>query len=142
RIDDALRRIAGGTSEPTPFSAVERFVAEENPRIGKDQVGFHPTDMRRSVSRQSDSVVPSPDPVEPGAQADADVVDEKLIDVQLVANYLWFVAKSVQRHKLLTVGTFGLALALTVAAILVMPKTYHVQAKLLAQRNEVMTALS
>ena len=37
---------------------------------------------------------------------------------------------------------FGVVITLTGTALLVMPKTYHVQTKLLAQRNEVMTALS
>ena len=42
----------------------------------------------------------------------------------------------------LVAAVFGVVIALTAVGLLVMPKTYHVQVKLLAQRNEVMTALS
>jgi len=42
----------------------------------------------------------------------------------------------------LVAAVFAAVLALTATGLLVMPKTYHVQVKLLAQRNEVMTALS
>src|SRR5262249_30648468 len=44
--------------------------------------------------------------------------------------------------KLMAAATFILAAALSVATALLWPKTYHVQVKLLAQRNAVMTALS
>src|SRR6202011_1463290 len=49
---------------------------------------------------------------------------------------------SLRRHKILAAATFLLAFALTAAVAMLLPKTYHAQTKLLAQRNEVMSALS
>ena len=59
-----------------------------------------------------------------------------------MADYAGFVVGAVRRHAVLVVGTFGVVIVMTAVGLLIMPKTYHVQVKLLAQRNAVMTALS
>ena len=67
---------------------------------------------------------------------------EKIIDLTLIADYAGFLGGSLRRHKVLAAGTFALAVAMTAAAAVLLPKTYHAEAKLLAQRNAVMAALS
>jgi uncharacterized protein involved in exopolysaccharide biosynthesis len=64
------------------------------------------------------------------------------VDVRQFIDYSGFVIGAVRRHAVLVAAVFGVVIALTGTALLVMPKTYHVQTKLLAQRNEVMAALS
>jgi hypothetical protein len=67
---------------------------------------------------------------------------EPLVDVRQLINYVGFVGKSVRRHKLLAVGTSALIFGVIAGGGLLLPKTYHVQTKLFAQRNAVMAALS
>ncbi|MEO6238914.1 MAG: hypothetical protein ABIQ52_18110 [Vicinamibacterales bacterium] len=57
-------------------------------------------------------------------------------------DYAGFVARSVRRNKLLAITTVALVMGMTTAAALLLPKSYHVETKLLAQRNAVMAALS
>jgi uncharacterized protein involved in exopolysaccharide biosynthesis len=52
-----------------------------------------------------------------------------------------FVLRGLRRHGGLAAGVFGLGVAATVAAFLALPRTYHTEVKLLAQRNLVMPAL-
>jgi len=52
-----------------------------------------------------------------------------------------FVLRSLRRHRRLAAGVLGVAAAATVAAFLALPRTYHTEVKLLAQRNLVMPAL-
>jgi len=82
------------------------------------------------------------DPAETYVEAEPHSEDEKFVDVRLYADYAGFLIGSLRRHKILALGTFGFALALTAAAVVLLPRTYHVGVKLLAQRNEVIAALS
>ena len=67
--------------------------------------------------------------------------DFELVDFEQVKNWLGFVVHSVRRRKLLA-GTVALVtVGATVAILSVMPRTYRVEAQLLAQRNTVMPAL-
>jgi uncharacterized protein involved in exopolysaccharide biosynthesis len=52
-----------------------------------------------------------------------------------------FVLRGLRRHWRLAAGVFGVGVAATVAAFLALPRTYHTEVKLLAQRNLVMPAL-
>jgi uncharacterized protein involved in exopolysaccharide biosynthesis len=52
-----------------------------------------------------------------------------------------FVLRGLRRHRRLVAGVFGAAVAATVAVFLALPRTYHTEVKLLAQRNLVMPAL-
>jgi len=51
-------------------------------------------------------------------------------------------ARALRRRKFTAAGTFVLVLAATAAALLVLPRIYHAEVTLLAQRNQVMAALS
>jgi uncharacterized protein involved in exopolysaccharide biosynthesis len=166
RIDEALRRLKGGTPEPRlqPLH-VERFPSEGKAnrtdesgkltRSDEHKVATfvpppsHAADMRPPLARRGAVApapprpAPEPKPVEPKVESsDAEPEVEKLIDFRQIADYLGFVLRSIRRHKVLTGVTFGVAFAMTIAAALLMPKTFYVQVKLLAQRNAVMTALS
>jgi uncharacterized protein involved in exopolysaccharide biosynthesis len=81
-----------------------------------------------------------PAPRRPAVEEPAEV--EKLIDFRQVADYVGFVCRSAVRHKLLTTSTALTLMLLIVAVALLMPKTYHIEVKLLAQRNAVMAAIS
>lgn len=75
----------------------------------------------------------------PTAPHDPD--DFELIDVAQARNWGQFVLHSVGRRKLIAFSAALLTLLATAALIFVLPKTYHVEAQLLAQRNTVMPAL-
>jgi len=66
---------------------------------------------------------------------------DKLIDMRQIGDYLGFVGRAILRHKSLSLATFALTLALTATAALLWPETWLVDAKLLVQRNEVMSSL-
>jgi uncharacterized protein involved in exopolysaccharide biosynthesis len=65
-----------------------------------------------------------------------------LIDLRQVWNYSGFAWRAVLRHKLVVVAAFAVTLGGTAALLRVWPKTYRVEAKLLARRNDLMTSLS
>lgn len=71
-----------------------------------------------------------------------DAEDEELIDFRQIRNCVGFVARALRCRRIITVGVFILAFGATAAAVRLWPKTYHVEARLLAQRNELMAALS
>ena len=83
-----------------------------------------------------------PKQTEPAVDLDTTPEEDRLVDVRQFIDYTGFVLGAIRRHAVLVAAVFGVVIALTGTALLVMPKTYHVQTKLLAQRNEVMTALS
>ncbi len=60
-------------------------------------------------------------------------------DREDVRNYAFFVLGSVRRHRLLVVAVFVAIMGVTVAAILALPKKYHVEAKALAQPDSALT---
>ena len=64
-----------------------------------------------------------------------------LFDYAQVRRQLGFVGRSVRRHRGLVIAVFVLVTALSVALAAVWPRTYHVQTKILAQRNQVMASL-
>lgn len=66
---------------------------------------------------------------------------EKLIDVDQIADYIGFVGRAILRHKALSAAAFALTLALTGLAASIWPESWEVEAKLLVQRNEVMSSL-
>jgi uncharacterized protein involved in exopolysaccharide biosynthesis len=159
RIDDALKRITGVLRdvEPRPAHtpAMEGYAPEEGyqPEPERASAVFAgarviPEDRRPSPPRVVPAVraaapdITPPRPLASEPEAQPDIESEKLLDLRPVADYLLFLAGALSRHKLLAAGTFVVALALTVVTAMVLPRTYHTESKLLAQRNEVMTALS
>ena len=152
RIDDALKRITGAAAEPHPVLGLERYAPEpgyqpEEGTIGAFAAGPFPLEGRPSVSQKIPAptlpaITPAPSEQDTGTEPHADADPERLVDLRPIADYLGFLGGSLRRHKILAAATFFLALAFTVAVAMLLPKTYHVQTKLLAQRNEVMSALS
>ncbi|HET9754854.1 MAG TPA: hypothetical protein VFP52_17910, partial [Myxococcales bacterium] len=67
-----------------------------------------------------------------------DVSHEDLFDWAKVRRYLVFSTGSVRRRPWLFLSVAGAMVALTAAALAVLPKTYQVDCKLLAQKNSVL----
>jgi uncharacterized protein involved in exopolysaccharide biosynthesis len=67
--------------------------------------------------------------------------DFELVDFEQVKNWVGFVLHSVRRRKLLASSVALLTVGATLGILSVMPRTYRVDAQLLAQRNTVMAAL-
>jgi uncharacterized protein involved in exopolysaccharide biosynthesis len=158
RIDEAWKRMTGAAAEPHASSILEKFALEKAPRLDERNVsdfvspGPRPVEARPPSSRQAPAVptfatdqpmaASAPGQDEPNLEGPATADSERLIDFRQIADYAWFLIGAVRRHKVLAAGTFILVLAMTGGAVLFLPRTYHAQAKLLAQRNAVMAALS
>lgn len=82
------------------------------------------------VEKRAPEFVPGPDD-DPG----------DLFDYAKIRDQLVYLLHSVRRHKLLLVGVCATVLALSATALLVLPKTFRAQTKLLAQRNQVMASI-
>jgi len=98
---------------------------------------------KRSTDRHLEQKLRGPEPAtefrdatRPGAGSD------RLFESGEVADYAGFVVSALRRRKVLAAGTFVSTLALAALALAAWPRTYYVEVKLLAQRNQVMTALS
>ena len=163
RIEDVFKRITGAAADPRPAPALERYTPERTSRVEENRVttfiapGPHPVEAKPPRQKAPTPPAPSTPAAIPlptqhtlvhhahqsdGAHEEQAASEEKLINFEHVFNYAGFLAHSILRHKLLAMGTFAFAFALTVAGTIIMPKTYHVGTKLLAQRNAVMPALS
>ena len=69
--------------------------------------------------------------------ASASLFDHR--DRERVRNYASFVAGAARRHRLLFAAVFVAIMAATVGSLFALPKTYHVEAKALAQANAALT---
>jgi uncharacterized protein involved in exopolysaccharide biosynthesis len=67
--------------------------------------------------------------------------DFELIDLEQVKNWARFVLHAVRRRKLLALAVALLTVGATLALLSVTPRTYRIEAQLLAQRISVMSAL-
>src|ERR1044071_1215241 len=111
RIDDALKRMTGGTSEARTPSMLERFASEGKPtpveepkkalRADDHKVaafvpqGPHPVDTRPPAPKVQIAPPPFVPPVAPTVMGAEPAVDEeKLIDVRQIADYVGFVLGS------------------------------------------------
>jgi uncharacterized protein involved in exopolysaccharide biosynthesis len=164
RIEDVFKRITGAAADPRPTPALERFSREPAPQLEENKVstfiapGPHAVDPKPQVRQKTPSAPPpiAPPPITetPVAAAqlahqaknasdpEPDVSGEKLIDVRKIFDYVGFLGRSLRRRAFLALGAFALAFGLTITGAALMPKTYYISTKLLAQRNAVMTALS
>jgi uncharacterized protein involved in exopolysaccharide biosynthesis len=79
--------------------------------------------------------------VERRREPPSDPDEFQLVDVAQLKNWIRFVLHSVGRRKGLAILVALLTLGGTAALLAVLPRTYHVDAQLLAQRNTVMPAL-
>jgi uncharacterized protein involved in exopolysaccharide biosynthesis len=85
-------------------------------------------------------MTPNPVPRPPSeAEAPADSAD--LFDYELIRDYLGFALRSFRRHRVLAVGSFLAVVVVSALALAALPKTYHTETKILAERNQVMPAL-
>lgn len=156
RIDDALKRLAGvAIPEPRVGSTLDRYAPEDKPVVESRHsrtddhhrianfatAGPRSLEGRGVVTRHPQAPPPAPQSEQPNDQ-DSSGDEEPLVNVRQLFDYVGFVARSIGRHKALAFGTVVLVLALTGAAAVLLPRTYFVETKLLAQRNAVMAALS
>jgi uncharacterized protein involved in exopolysaccharide biosynthesis len=65
-----------------------------------------------------------------------------LFDYAQIRDYLLFAFGAVRRHKLITIAVFVLVVDLTAVALWALPRSYHVETKLLGQRNQVISSLA
>ena len=78
----------------------------------------------------------------PGARSpEGEGLQADLFDYGLLKDYLGFVFGGVRRHPALASGVFTGVAVVSIAMALLMPKTFHVETKILAQRNQVMASL-
>lgn len=70
---------------------------------------------------------------------DAESAD--LFDYALIWDYITYFAHSVKRHWFFCAGVVASVLALSALLLWALPKTYRVETRLLAQRNQVIAAL-
>ena len=87
----------------------------------------------------------NPDPEPPMTQPDVqDFVeaDEPLFDSRRARNYVHYARGSVRRRRALAIGIFLLVLLTALLGLIALPKSYHVEAKLLAQRNATLSVRS
>jgi uncharacterized protein involved in exopolysaccharide biosynthesis len=76
---------------------------------------------------------------EAGSDPEQDSAD--LFDYALIRDYLAYAAGAVRRRKWLVAAVLAGCIGLAVAALAVLPKTWKVEAGILAQRNAVIAAL-
>ncbi|HEX4568585.1 MAG TPA: hypothetical protein VH138_18265, partial [Vicinamibacterales bacterium] len=157
RIDEALKRLTGivGPEHRAP-SVLERYVSEGAPAPAERVAPARPDDVKKVASFFPPSRRMREEKLQPAQNTAAETpaarraVQEHdsafdsapLVDVALVLDYLRFVGASLRRHKVLATATVAMVLGTTLGVAQILPKRYHIQTKLLAQRNAVMAALS
>jgi uncharacterized protein involved in exopolysaccharide biosynthesis len=156
RIDEALKRLAGVTaSENRAPSMLDRYVSEgvsgsvESAGVPRPDEGKKITSFITQARRVREDKPPSAKGaqetphVRHAVEGSEERVDAApLVDVAQLYDYVRFVGRSVRRHRILASVTMVLVLTTIVGFAEILPRRYHVQTKLLAQRNAVMTALS
>lgn len=75
-----------------------------------------------------------------GAEADP-AADQYVFDFAGVGEVLTFPLRSVRRHRLVAIATFASIAGAALLAAVLLPRHYVVEAKLIADRNDVMPAL-
>jgi len=140
RIEEAFRRVGRREVSETAATkaSLDRFAFEETPAI------VHSSPMPVLTRREAPAVppVPSPPPSPAPAPPDGSDSDEALVDFRQIGDYIGFVVRSVIRHPYLAALTLILMIGATAAAVVVWPRTYHVEARLLAQQADLMAAYS
>ena len=77
----------------------------------------------------------------PSEDPSSEVPVERLVDTELLVDWLGFVARSVWRHRVLAGTTCLLAFGVVWILAAGWPKTYQSYGRLLVQRNDVMSSL-
>ena len=70
-------------------------------------------------------------------ETDASLFDHR--DRRNARNYVFFAAGSLRRHRLLALVVFASIMGATIGSFFALPRTYHVEAKALAQPNSALT---
>src|SRR5258708_1666446 len=63
-------------------------------------------------------------------------------DLAALKDYAGFVPHAAARHKVLSLCIFAVVVGLAQAVAWALPRSYHVESRLLAQRNQVIGALA
>jgi len=123
-------------ARPVPFSTTSTPSAYAPPPMMPE---WPPAEAQPRAATQRPADVAQP----PAPAATSSVSDDsdQLIDLVQVTNYLGFVIRSVGRRWLLTLAIAVVMMSAITAAAFLWPKAYHVDAKLLVQRNDVMASL-
>ncbi len=74
----------------------------------------------------------------PRLDEELDAEDANLFDAGQVRNYLQFIAGAVRRRRRLAASVFVGVVGLAAGALAVVPRMYHAEVKLLAQRSQVL----
>ena len=64
-----------------------------------------------------------------------------LFDYTLIRNVIGFVFRGVRRHRLLSLAVFTFILVVGSVGVMLVPRTWHAEARLLANQNEIIRAL-
>src|SRR5947209_7380456 len=118
---------AAPTSSPLPAAVLN---AESKKRVDFQQIA----DYAASAGLAPAPAGAAPDLTGPNAES------ANFLDFRQISDYAGFMARALRRRKFTAAGTFVLVLAATAAALLVLPRIYHAEVTLLAQRNQVMAA--
>ncbi len=154
RIDDALRRLTQKSADPATPPGV-RFASEGEAGRREARDAVQPPDRRfaprpPAAARPASYVPPVRETAAPHrtrwAKLPVDAGDlnptDKVLDVRQIIHYVGFACRAVRRRKGLVILAFMLAFGMTVAATFLVPKSYDVEVKLLAQRSAIIASLS
>lgn len=70
-----------------------------------------------------------------------EVTDDDLFDYRLIRDMIGFVFRGVRRHRVRSALTFIAVLGIGVGAAMLVPRTWHAEARLLANENEIIRSL-
>jgi uncharacterized protein involved in exopolysaccharide biosynthesis len=74
----------------------------------------------------------------PRSDAEIKSDDEQLVDLALILNLVAYASGALGRHPRLALSLIAVIFGLTASTLFLLPKTYHVQTKVLAQRNQAL----
>lgn len=77
----------------------------------------------------------------PGQLQSPPTENADLFDFGQIRDYLGFVRRAVGRHKLLVLVAWVSVMGVAAATVAILPRSYHVETKILAQQNHVIAAL-
>ena len=85
---------------------------------------------------------PATERIRPPRQQPGSDGSEALIDVHALLLQVGSFVRAVKRRRMLVAATLAATVAMSLLALLVIPKSYHVETKILAQRNVVLPMLA
>jgi len=85
---------------------------------------------------------PTPAPPQPPPPAAHQPAPEDLFDWPKLRDYAIFLIRAPKRHPAVAAATFVAAVLTALLSLWALPKTYHVESKILTQKNQVMPGLA